>query len=529
MPFNLVTTPWIPVRRQSGQHEVIRPAEIAATDDPPMALAWLRPDFNLAGLELLIGLVRAAAPPRDAEDWLENRPDGQRLVDALARLAPAFDLDGGGDGGGPAFLQDAEPLDGKPNGVDMLLIDSAGGNAARNNADLMVRRDRYGVFCRAYAAMALYTLQAFAPSGGAGNRTSMRGGGPLVTLVEPRGPGEATLWETVWANVPDGRALSPNGLDAFPWMRPTRTSVKGEQTHDGDTPVPSIEALFGMPRRLRLVFEPGAGRPCDMCGAVDAVVVTGVVQRPHGTNYGLWRHPLTPYYRLKEGAEPLPLHPRPGGFGYRNWIGVAVRDLGRLRDRAETVETFVNHRIDWHAPAPALLVGGWAMDNMKPVDFVLSRQPLPVAADPEAAQALEEACVEIVQAGVEANRWLMLACRNAFGRDGADTAKGDFAAASERFYAATEGAFVATVNALSGDPHASDPRRRWADTLRDNALREFERLAVPGVADASGGRAADIVQAHRLLRAVLSGYGKGGAKFFDLLRLPPPGSEGVAA
>ena len=500
----------------------IRPADIAGTDDPPLALDWLRPDFNLACLELLIGLVRAAAPPRDAEDWEENRPEARRLAEALGRLAPAFEL----DGAGPCFLQDLEPLEGKPNGVDMLLIDSAGGNAARNNADLMVRRDRYRVFCRADAAMALYTLQAFAPSGGAGNRTSMRGGGPLVTLVEPRGTGEATLWETVWANVPDGRALSSKDLDAFPWMRPTRTSEKGQQTHDGDTPQPEIEALFGMPRRLRLVIEPAAGRRCDMCGAADTVVATGVVQRPHGTNYGLWRHPLTPYYRQKEGSEPLPLHPRPGGFGYRNWIGIAVRDLGRLRDRAETVETFVNHRTGYLASDPALLVGGWAMDNMKPVDFVLSRQPLPVAPDPKTAQALEEACVRIVQAGVEANRWLMLACRNAFG---ADTAKGDFAVASERFYAATEGAFQATVHVLTRDPTDADARRHWAGALRDHAVQEFERLAVPGVADAPGSRVERIVQAHRLLRSTLSGYGKGGAKFFDLLELPPPGSEGVAA
>ena len=102
-------------------------------------------------------------------------------------LAPAFDL----LGDGPRFLQDLEPLGGKGNPPGMLFIDSAGDSTAKKNADLMVRRGRYEALPLPLAAMALYTLQAFAPSGGAGNRTSMRGGGPMVTLVKPQSEG---LW-----------------------------------------------------------------------------------------------------------------------------------------------------------------------------------------------------------------------------------------------------------------------------------------------------------------------------------------------
>jgi len=70
--------------------------------------------------------------------------------------------------------------------------------------------------------MALFTFQAHSRSRGAGNRTSMRGGGPMVTLVDPGGG----LWPLVWGNVPEGR---PGALRDLPWMRPTRTSEKGEQ------------------------------------------------------------------------------------------------------------------------------------------------------------------------------------------------------------------------------------------------------------------------------------------------------------
>src|SRR5690606_20723140 len=110
----------------------------------------------------------------------------------------------------------------------------------------MVHRGRYDSLDLPLAAMTLYTFQAFAPAGGAGNRTSMRGGGPLVTLV---GPFE-TLWQTVWANMPQGL---PAHIDELPWMRPTRLSSMGDLTYPPEGKVFSVEAFFGMPRRLRLV------------------------------------------------------------------------------------------------------------------------------------------------------------------------------------------------------------------------------------------------------------------------------------
>ncbi|OZA14016.1 MAG: type I-E CRISPR-associated protein Cse1/CasA, partial [Rhodobacterales bacterium 17-64-5] len=174
MPLNLIADRWIPVRRSDGVSSVIRPDEIA---DPGLVFpVWPRPDLNIASLEFLIGLVLLADPPADLDDWEARRePDSERLRTAFARIEPAFNL----TGEGPLFLQDLDPLEGEPNPPDMLFIDSAGGNTARNNADLMVRRNRYPDLDLPLAAMALYLLQAHAPSGGAGNRTSMRGGGPL--------------------------------------------------------------------------------------------------------------------------------------------------------------------------------------------------------------------------------------------------------------------------------------------------------------------------------------------------------------
>ena len=181
--LNLITDPWIPVLRRSGR-DVIRPDEIA--DPDVLRPDWPRPDLNLACYELLIGLVYLAHPPNGSDDRA-NPPDAAVLRLAMEPLAPAFNL----LGDGPRFLQDLEPLDGEGSPPEMLFIDSAGDSTAKKNADLMVRRGRYEALSLPLAAMALYTLQAFAPSGGAGHRTSIRGGGPMVTLVNPVAEG---LW-----------------------------------------------------------------------------------------------------------------------------------------------------------------------------------------------------------------------------------------------------------------------------------------------------------------------------------------------
>ena len=252
--LNLISDPWIPVRRRSGR-DTIRPDQIAEPD--VLRPDWPRPDLNLACYELLIGLVYLAHPPNGSDDRT-HPPDAATLRAAMKPLAPAFNL----LGDGPRFLQDLELLEGNGNPPEMLFIDSAGDSTAKKNADLMVRRGRYPTLALPLAAMALYTLQAFAPTGGAGNRTSMRGGGPMVTLVKPTAEG---LWPLIWANVPRGKPLGPDDLDKLPWMRATKTSRPVNKKSritvpEGDSPSrPDPEVFFGQPRRLRLVAPGWSG------------------------------------------------------------------------------------------------------------------------------------------------------------------------------------------------------------------------------------------------------------------------------
>ena len=498
MTLNLITDSWIPAFRE-GETVAIRPDQIAEAG--VSALAWQRPDFNLACLELLVGLVSMADPPSDGAEWLSRlyQPDAGRLRDALAPFAPSFSL----DGDGPRFLQDLEPLeraaktsDFRP--VDMLFIDSAGDAAVRKNADLMVKRNRFSRLAPGVAAMALYTLQAFAPAGGAGIRTSMRGGGPLVTLVHPlaQESGQFALWRLIVANVRTGLPLTAREAgNALPWLRPTRTSEKGQTLIPSDSH--PLEAYFGMPRRLRLVFRDGH--------------VTGVVQRPYGTNYAAWKHPLTPYYRkTAQDPEWLPVHPRPGRLSYRNWVGVTLQSSGDnvgTRRAAKIVQDLGN-RPPSRTVECEIMAGGWSMDNMKPVDFFLDRYPAFPGMDDDG----EDRVRRLVEAANTASGALRTALQKACQMGG--TSAG---AVLEEFFAVTEAEFTASVGAIVRDKNGdTEIEEKWYGTLRERAERMFEDRMTTGLADLDVSAIEKRVVARRKFLGVLR------KKVRETLELPVP-------
>lgn len=472
MPLNLITDSWIPTIR-NGERLTLRPDEIA--EEWVARPDWPRADLNLACLELLVGLLFLADPPHDDGDRHERyeRPDPVRLRATLAPFAPHFEL----AGEGPRFLQDFERFEndaktGESSPPDMLFIDSAGERTARKNADLMVKRGRYGKLPLPLAAMALYALQAFAPSGGAGNRTSMRGGGPMVTLLQPLASGAHPLWRLIWLNVPEGVPLpAQRAAEALPWLRPTRTS-KNDEIVTPDMSHPA-EAFFGMPRRLRL--------------QIDADVVCGVVQKTHGTNYRGWAHPLTPYYRQKPEAELLPVHPRPGRVSYRNWLGLTFGPSGEKRVVAASVH---RHNTASSPPPAAVLVGGWAMDNMTPRDFHLNVYPT-FRLGEDAAQRVRS----LVGAADEAARELKKALKKAVNVDGS--------AAEETLFADTEAEFVAAVESIiAGD--GREIEEGWLAGLRKAALKLFDGDALAALADRNLPQVEAIVAARRHLLLAFS-------------------------
>ena len=454
MPLNLITDPWIPVVRDNRPIR-IRPEQIL--DTGVTRPDWPRADLNLACLELLIGLLFLADPPRDDGDWHEryDTPEPERLCAALESFAPHFEL----TGDGPRFLQDLERFEAGAkesdvNPPDMLFIDSAGESTRKKNADLMVKRDRYPALPLPLAAMALYTLQAFAPSGGSGNRTSMRGGGPMVTLVQPLDSEPYVLWRLVWSNVPEGKPLpADRASEALPWLRATRTSRNDEVV----TPEMShpAEAFFGMPRRLRLLFREES--------------LTGVVQKKHGTNYAHWPHSLSPRYCKKLGEELLPVHPKPGKESYRNWLGLTFGQGNKTQVSSESVRRF--HTLT-NAPAAEVLAGGWAMSNMKPMDFALHVYPTF-----RLGESAELRSGALVEAANSASQELVKGLKRATG-----VKIQAFEPVREAFFADTESDFVDAVKAVAVGG-GGDVELNWLSTLRRTALSLFDQQTVPTLTD----------------------------------------------
>ena len=524
--YNLIDEAWLPIRRANGRAEWIRPWEITrgVDENPLVEPAWLRPDLDLATEEFLIGLLSTAAAPDNEDEWDEwqhKPPTAERLREAFVMVAYAFNL----CGDGPRFMQDMDTLEkaeGKP--VAALLVDTPGEQTKKKNTDLFVHRDHVPqvLGCPA-AAIVLFTQQAYAPKGGSGHRTSLRGGGPMTTLLRTEGlPYSDTLWGRVWPNVETkeqqyGRAVGDSlNQPIFPWVDATRTSEKKGGVITTPADAHSLQVYWGMPRRIRLQFEAAEGRTCELTGE-DAP--DGVVTEYRTVNYGVnysdgFTHPLSPYYRKRVDDPWLATHLRSPGISYRLWPDYVGMDADTTGKRpAQTVR-------HWHEErggTPARLrVAGYDMDNMKPRNWVEGEMPIYHLSDSVRRERLERLALQLVEAaGLAAGQ---LAGQVMFAVPGS-------AMIRLRFDRNTEAAFYAALaqakQALeaASDVPLGDVHEQWRETLAEAAIALFDERA-----PLDGGDVPKIkrrAQARKNLIFWLRGYGKG-RKFFSTLELTPP-------
>lgn len=522
LSLNLLVDAWIPVRAPDGSTRLIRPAEIVSYLSAA-AIAWPRADFRIAQLEFLVGLLATCcAPDEDRwQEWWDDPPDEATLDAAFAPFGHAFSL----DGDGPRFLQDFATLDSGIESIEKLLIEAPGEQGVKKNTDLLVKRGRAARLARATAAIALYTLQSWAPAGGAGNRTGLRGGGPLLTLVVPEG--KTSLWHLLWANVPCGTVPGVADLPrVFPWLAPTRGSQEGGVVTPANAHVAQV--WWGMPRRIRLVFE-ASDAPCDLTGATDGIVATGWRQRPYGANYTAWSmaHPLTPYYRMKPGdPEWLPVHPQPGGIGYRHWLGLVLASPDGLRVPAACITTARERQQEQNIGRLRFLAAGFDMDNMKARGFVESEMPLPGATNSVTRGRIDRFAKALVLGAEAAASLTRSAVRTAlFDPDAKVKADAEVLnLAREKLWEATEHGFFTALNApgahLGTDETPNPEHRFWLAILRRAAIDIFDELA-PLAADMSA-HAARLSAARRGLLFAFAGYGAGGEALFAALNIPLP-------
>jgi len=510
---SLLTEPWMPVRLRSGERRWVAFEQVS--DPELIAFDADRADFNGALAQFAIGALATFASPDTPLDWValfRRPPDRVALRRWVEPHTAAFKY----DGDGPRFMQDFSLANPPDVDIASLLIDSPGENAVKNNSDHFVKRRRVQHVCPHCAVTALLTLQINAPAGGAGNRTGLRGGGPLTTLLACQPP--KSLWHDLWLNVMEAPQNHAHGGDpkkaaihfTFPWM----ADISAIQKEGGETaPLQTHpnHIFWAMARRIRLDFDATQSGTCDLCHRAHERLVHRYAARPYGLNYkGPWDHVLSPYYETKEGW--LPLHPQPGGFGYRHWLAW-VLGIGDHKQRQRPARIVEHHRKARRASQAGAQLKLWAfgydMDNMKPRCWYESTLPLYGldGCDDRDIKDIEST----VGAWLEAAKLSLYALRSAvksawFGGD----ARGDYSSVDAAFWTQTEAEFYAHLKSLidlAREGRTVDTQQlgqTWLAVLVRVCLRLFDDVFV-GAGQIDRQNPQRVAAAHKLLKSTLLG------------------------
>lgn len=521
--MNLLTEAWIPIRRRDGRRDWVSPLQIS--DPDILVLDADRPDFNGALAQFLIGLLQTTTTVNDQDDWYElfvAPPAQQELATWFSPVSAAFEF----FGDGARFMQDfslsSEGVE--ANSISALFIEMPGDNALRNNSDHFIKRGQLNALCPHCAATALFTLQTNAPAGGVGHRTGLRGGGPLTTLLQAE-PG-SSLWQNCWLNVlPRRDFLERVNCDRektklaarFPWL----ADLSFTQNVTGETQPMQVhpdQIFWAMPRRIRLLTDELTSGTCSLCGKAAEQRITHYVTRNYGLNYkGPWQHPLSPYYQTKE--EWLPLHPQPGGLGYRHWMAWVLGKLeGKsLKKPALILSNKLNQRDSKeYLPSPLRLwVFGYDMDNMKARCWYESSLPLYDLAkcDTVARGHIQTHLGRLIDAAEQVISVLRKAVKEAwFDVD----PKGDFSAVDAAFWSRTEAAFYQELQRVitqfsaadaETDPVQTEHLKAWRKVLQETADALFEQEFV-GAGPIERQKPRRIAEAYKTLRNMLGDNSK---------------------
>ncbi len=495
MQFNLIDEQWIPVKRRDGSSEMIAPHEITKDfiENPVLSLDAPRPDFNGALIQFLIGLIQTVAAPINGKTWrtrLVEPPSPDELREKFITVRHVFEL--GGEGS--RFLQDFEAIPSSENAIDGILIETPGQNALVNNTDHFIKRHSVGGICPSCCATALFTFQTNSPSGGPGYMTSLRGGGPLTTLVVGDEQ-HNSLWQLVWLNVlEEGNFIASTGNPKltedkfkFPWLAPTKKGKrkKGDTFYGEDTqPVHAHPtALFwAMPRRIKLNCEVLGAGSCGTCGKDSVSLILSYKELPGGASYTGWLHPLSPYYEqtTKGVTSILPVHAQPSGISYRHWLGLVVQDDSQKKMPARIIHDFYDRwKSGWQF---RLWAFGYDMDNMKARCWYESTMPL-LCIDSTIRAEYEGLIGGLIRTAVKIAGNTRSALKKAWFKRSGDV-KGDTSFVDRSFWQESETDFYKTIQkiqfSLESGKDTMEVNQQWLATLCNHSLQLFDCYAWEG-------------------------------------------------
>jgi len=474
---NLLLNRWL---KASGRSEKVNSISVAELGEVNWCeLVTERPDFRGALYQFLIGLLQTAYAPQDLQEWRDryaNPPSRDELEAAFGPYRHAFLL----ENDGPAFMQDlALPDEANQLPVLELLID------AGSSSNLYFNKPAadHGL-CEHCFAQAVLTLQLNAPAGGRGVRTSLRGGGPLTTLLRPADE-QASLWQKLWLNVIPQDALGYPPItslsDVLPWLAPTRTSDDKGGTDTPPESVHPLQAYWGMPRRIRLDQSTVGQGDCAICAAKDVRLIHHYRTRHGGTNYtGNWMHPLTPYHLDAKGEKPpISCKGHQAGRGYRDWLGLVLGNEDHQPDAALAVSRF-NARPGM--PRVRLWCFGFSMSNMKALCWYDSMLPVH-SIGTDVLRDFTKSVKRLLDSAESMASALHKQVKAAWFRRPGDT--GSEPAVLQSFWQATEPTFYHLLNELAaldfeGDRKVVPVYRRWLRDTRQQVLALFDHWVLSG-------------------------------------------------
>ncbi len=330
--MNLIRDPWIPICRKNGVREKITPWQITegfGTDREITDLAAVRPDFNGANVQFLIGLLQTVCAPKSNSEWrkwLNEPPVPETLREKFKTVEHAFNL----DGDGPRFMQEHISKESTQKYIEMILLGNPQENTRKKNTDFFIKRNRSKILCGNCIASALFSLQLNAPANGY-FRSGIRFGGPVTSIIKKRQSKGSLLWETCWLNVINENYFQSYDSmqldkpeDTFPWMT---NKIKKTVTIQDIHP---YQVYWGMPRRLYIDFKNVNNKSCDICAEEKNKVLysESFFEDTYGVSYeGIFPHPLSPVQFNKDNMPfPISVESIRGQLGYRHWIGFVVNN-----------------------------------------------------------------------------------------------------------------------------------------------------------------------------------------------------------
>lgn len=491
--MNLLRESWLPFRLRNDDQEWR--SLVAITDPDVVDFALPRADFQGAAYQLVIGILQTAFAPKDKKQWHQyyvQSPTADELTPAFNTIEHAFEL----TGDGPLFMQDHDPLSQQEvSPISGLLIDAPGANGIKNNTDFFVKRGIGEVMSPAMAALALFTLQINAPSGGSGHRVGLRGGGPLTTLVMPSDE-QSSLWIKLWLNVINRntwRYDDPNFYDGsvFPWLAHTIESrKKGSEIYPSTEGIHPLHLYWAMPRRIRLVID-NEPVQCLISGENSEQCVRHYRTKNYGNNYvGNWDpHPFTPYKwnPKKPNEDHLSQKGQPRGITYKNWDVMTLSSDGNGHICARVVDHYNDvAKRKWHEQ-PQLWVFGYDMDNMKPRGWYSAMMPL-FNVEAESHDDIINATRELQALADNALYQTRSQIKAAWFENPGDT-KGDTSFIDLDFLQQTEAAFYLTVSYIVHNINqqqtalSSEQAKYWRDTIQSVSEQLFDNYALGDLGD----------------------------------------------